>query len=199
MTKEIDYVFCLSGLNFSDHYLNSWTKSLVMLQNDLKCSFTWEIFYCAVVSETRNVLIQRALKHNPKKIIFIDDDMVWEAEDLKELITSENKINTGFYLNRHNLVVAVSNHNFLTQEDIGKATGPIELESVGLGFIAIESKVFEATPYPWFQSGHYENGQAYGEDYYFCKKITDFGFKVLGNPKIKVGHEKKTIYKWGEK
>lgn len=195
MTKEVDYVFCLSGLNFSDRYLDSWSKSLVMLTEDLKCSFAWEIFYCAVVSETRNVLIQRALKHKPKKIIFIDDDMVWEPEDLKQLITSSNDINTGFYLNRHNLAVAISHHNFLTQEDVS-GTKPIELESVGLGFIAIKSKVFELTPYPWFESGHYENGTAYGEDYYFCRKVINFGFKVLGNPAIKVGHEKKIVYKW---
>lgn len=195
-TKPVDYVFCLPGLNFSDNYLHSWTSSLVMLQQELKCSFTWEIFYCAEVAETRNILVKKALQHNPQKIIFIDDDMVWTPEDLKLLITSNNPINTGFYLNRHNLVVAINNNLPLLPQQIIDVQTDLDLQSVGFGFIAIKKEVFDLIPYPWFQSGHSPSGTTYGEDYYFCAKARSYNFQIKGNTAIKVGHEKKTIYKW---
>ena len=217
-TTDVDYIFCILGHNFSNNFLNSWSETLVMLEKDLKASYIWRIHYEALVASTRNTLIAGLGEDNPyieekegliyktpflgkykcKKVIFLDDDMVWTWEDMKRLLVTPHNILSGFYINRHNGVVGHGiNNKAVTLNQIKTEPFPFEIHFCGFGFVSIDYEVFKNMSYPWFESGHNLEPEAIfdliGEDYYFCSKARSLGYKIMGDPAIRLGHEKKHI------
>jgi hypothetical protein len=212
--KYTDYVICLIGENFSEKFLSSWTKSIIKLtQNNEK--FIYTNFYSPIVSHTRNEIIKRfpgqesdinnampfGGELEAKKIIFIDDDMVWEFEDLQKILKSEKNIVSGFYKmnwgdkKNKNFLAATKNEKFMLEKDIKNKTELIEVEAVGFGFISIDFEVFKKIQFPWFEVFHlFDKGKSIvvnkGEDFTFCEKAISAGYKIYADPTIKLGHEK---------
>jgi len=215
---NIDYVICLPGENFSSSFLTSWSNSIVyMMQNNF--SFIFCNYYTPIVSSTRNWLIKcfpgkyenenkfttNTLpfenKINYKKIIFIDDDIVWSVEDFSKILLSDKDIVGGFYLidnNNNNIIdflASQKQNENMPENDIFNKTELIELKKIGFGFIGIKSGVFETIKFPWFHTETFIDKDSnitktLSEDYYFCKKAIESGYKIYGDPTIKVKHEK---------
>jgi hypothetical protein len=211
---NLDYVFCLPGESFSSQYLSSWTESLIyLMKNNIKfaCSFR----YTCLLAQTRNELIRyypgQIIENNSiipfekklhaKKIIFIDDDVVWTVEDLKKILESDKDIVGGFYKmklvysNQYTKLAATQNGKFLYENDIKDKKELIELSGIGFGFIAINFEVFEKIKFPWFESFNFfdEKNNAVisiSEDMDFCNKAISNGYKIYGDPTVRVGHEK---------
>jgi hypothetical protein len=215
--NKVDYVICIPGENFSSNFLISWSNSLIELMKKSE-NFIFINHYTSIVSYTRNQLIRSfpGEKSNSKnvlpfdgrleakKIVFIDDDIVWNFEDLNKILKSKEDIVSGFYkmkfLNNenNNQLAAIKNNNFLISKDIENQTDLIELDGVGFGFIAINFEVFKKIKFPWFQTYDFFNEKDecvvnVGEDFDFCKKAINAGYKIYGDPMIKVGHEKTKI------
>jgi hypothetical protein len=213
-----DYVFCIPGEKFSAEFLLSWSHSLCYLMSQ-SIGFLYTNLYTSLTTFTRNELIrtlpgkpeidQKNMlpfegKLQPKKIIFIDDDMVWNTEDLIKILKSDKDIVSGFYkLNWKNenndyFLAAVNDEKLLTENDIKDKTELIELEGVGLGFIAINFDVFKTLKFPWFETFDiFDNKKNMvvnrGEDLVFCKKAIKAGYKIYGDPTIKIGHNKSIV------
>lgn len=215
---KVDYVFCLPGKTFSSKFLESWTNSVIFLMKQ-STSWIFTIHYTPIVSFTRNDMIrfdfrsvEKDFKKNEpfenkieaKKIIFIDHDMVWKPEDLEKILKSKEDIVSGFYkknnidlYNRHELCAQIKN-KWLTEDDIKDEKKLIKLDGVGFGFIAINFEVFKKISFPWFESFTVFNKEVnefygIGEDVYFCEKAKSYGYKIYGDPTIKLGHEKTKI------
>ena len=66
-----------------------------------------------------------------------------------------------------------------------------------MGFMAVKKGIFENIEYPWFEPKFFDFGNGIcdfsSEDVGFCLKVRDKGYKIIVNPKIIVGHEKKVI------
>ena len=215
---KVDYIFCLPGKNFSSNFLSSWTNSITYLMEN-EITWVYSNWYTPIVSFTRNDLIRyffdfkikNSKNFNPfqdqlevKKIIFIDDDMVWKVEDLKKILESEKDIISGFYkknnitLNNNQELVATVNKKPLKESDIKNKKELIKLDNVGFGFIAIKFDVFKKLKFPWFQSfnifeTNLNESYAVGEDVYFCESAKSIGYEIYGDPTIKLGHEKTNI------
>jgi len=212
--NKVDYVFCLPGKNFSSNFLMSWTNSLIELMKQSE-NFIVVNRYTSIVSYTRNQIIRSFPGEEPnltnilpfdgrleaKKIIFIDDDMVWNFENLNKILKSKKDIISGFYKmtlidnEKNNLLAAKKNRKFLISKDIENKKQLIELQFVGFGFIAINFEVFKKIKFPWFQTYDFvdeKNGHVlnFGEDFDFCQKAINAGYKIYGDPTVKVGHEK---------
>jgi hypothetical protein len=213
--NKVDYVICIPGETFSSNFLMSWSNSLIELTKKSE-DFIFINTYSSIVSHTRNQLIrsfpgQQSNNKNilpfngeleAKKIIFIDDDMVWNFEDLAKILKSKEDIVSGFYrmncFKNDNELAAMKNGDFLISKDIKNKTELIELDYVGLGFIAINFEVFKKIKFPWFETFDLfdkknENVLSIGEDFDFCKKAKAVGYKIYGDPTIKIGHEKRKI------
>jgi hypothetical protein len=216
---EVDYVFCLPGATFSANFLYCWSETIQYLITNKK-TFVFINFYSPLVTYTRNQML-RGIPGNlgllttntklfnneikTKKIIFIDDDIYWTIEDLKKILESDKDIISGFYKmlgvnekEKSNYITGLIGEEWLTEKDIKNTTGLIELDAIGFGFVAIKSEVFEKIKFPWFET--YEKVRErdgvvlnYGEDFNFCQKALKAGFKVYGDPTVKVGHEKKVV------
>lgn len=74
--------------------------------------------------------------------------------------------------------------DYPTGESLVRRGEPVEMDMAGTGCLLIRREVFEALEEPWFCAA--ENGC--GSDYNFTLRATDAGFKLVLDPKIKVGH-----------
>lgn len=187
-----------------------------------RISFLYCNFYTSLVQYTRNSLIRNFPgnyqdlttagvvpfdgKVKCKKIIFIDDDMVWTINDIEKIIKSDKDIIGGFYKmninNSEGVLAAAINNKYVLDKDILNQTELIELTGIGFGFVAIKQDVFHNIKFPWFATEETvdENTGIISiltEDFYFCNKAINFGYKIYGDPTIQLGHEKNKILKIG--
>jgi hypothetical protein len=216
--RKVDYIFCLPGENYRDTFLHSWTMSVIELMKRSE-DFIFVNYYSPIVSYTRNQLIrcipgQKTSDEislpfggeiEAKKVIFIDDDIVWNPEDLIKIIKSKEDIVSGFYkmaitdeYNNNSKLAAIENKRLLNIGQIKNKKQLIELDSVGLGFIAINFEVFKKIQYPWFETFDFidkKNNKIgfIGEDVSFCNKAKSAGYKIYGDPTVKVGHHKTKV------
>jgi GT2 family glycosyltransferase len=76
---------------------------------------------------------------------------------------------------------------------------PVEVWGIGFGFVLMKHGVFEKMDRPWFEIEkirwpEHSFDTNVGEDYSWCMRARRAGFKVMVDPKVKVGHTKETIY-----
>lgn len=89
----------------------------------------------------------------------------------------------------------VMNHE--TVESMSKRRKPFTVDYIGGGWMMIQKGVFENLPYPWFgpKLQVFPNGiqDFCGEDVSFCLDAKEIGFKIIVDPRIRVGHEKTRV------
>ncbi len=66
----------------------------------------------------------------------------------------------------------------------------IECDGVGGGCLLIHRRVFEAIEKPYFKCNP---GTFIGDDFYFCRKVQEAGFKIYLDPGILCGHKEKDL------
>ncbi len=217
---ECDIVFLVPGKNFSQRFINSWTKTIIFLEEN-KYSYMFCFSYAPIISSVRNgllgnlPLLENVL--NPyetpleifnnqvicKTVIMIDSDMVWGVEDIEKLIHSPYDVIVGPYVLTDKKRTSIKlNNKFFNVDELIKFNEPFEIEAAGLGFTACKFEVLKKLSYPWFKTTEiiyeYENGSrmgsTLGEDVYFFNQITAAGHKIYCDPTIKLGHEKSTTF-----
>jgi len=140
------------------------------------------------------------------KIFWIDSDIEWTVDDFTRLLLSEHDIISGLYVldpagsvavnfpNARGVPTRVNKVEFLLHEE------PVEVGGVGFGFVCMKSGVFENIPRPWFLIGKVQWSEDsemrvnVGEDYSWCGKAQQAGYKIYVDPMVKVKHHKETVY-----
>ena len=212
---NFDFVFCIPGKNFSSKFLHSWTNSIIYLMQQ-QITWTYTNRYTPIVASTRNEMMRLfpgQLSENSssivpfdnkikcKKVIFIDDDMVWEVDDLVKIMQSDKDIVSGFCKmeslneNGENKLSGVKDGKWLTEKDIENERDLIELDGAGFAFMSIDFDIFNKIKFPWFETFDFfseKDNAVYNisEDVLFCKKAKELGYKIYGDPTVKIGHEK---------
>jgi hypothetical protein len=140
------------------------------------------------------------------KIFWIDSDIEWTVEDFWKLYSSDLDIVSGLYVldpagtvavhipNKNGVPTRVNKVEFIMHDE------PVEVGGVGFGFVVMKSGVFENIPRPWFLIGKVqwspdsEMRVNVGEDYSWCGRAQQSGFKIFVDPTVKLKHHKETIY-----
>ena len=65
------------------------------------------------------------------------------------------------------------------------AQGLLECDGVSAGCLLVHRRVFDAIEPPWFQ---WNEDATAGEDFYFCRKAQEAGFKIFADPSVVCGH-----------
>jgi len=178
-------------------FLNKYS-SFVPTARELTATDTWHHDYsCNDIAGGR---------FNYKKIFWIDSDIEWTPEDFMKLFHSEENIISGLYqldpagsvavglTNSRGVPTRVNKVEFLLHDE------PVEVSGVGFGFVCVKKGVFESMPRPWFLIGRvqWEEGNDMrvnvGEDYSWCGRAQQSGFKIMIDPNVKVKHHKETVY-----
>jgi hypothetical protein len=152
------------------------------------------------------------------KLFLIDSDIYWESEDFLDLYYSEYDLVSGIYLQSDGETTTVlrdtnkstASESFTTgiramlKNEVSQYSAPFEISGAGLGFMCIKRGVFEAVERPWFEHGSVRKQtsdteftvEMLSEDISFLRKVGEAGFKIYADPRIKVGHVKKTNLDW---
>lgn len=161
----------------------------------------------SLVSRARNRIAERFLASDCQYLMFIDNDILFQKDDITRLRAWEKDIVGGVYLKKKIPYAAVANRHVGTDPD----TGLFEMQEIGTGFMMIHRRVFERIV-EWFGSELYyepasdepQEGKYYdffrvgvskhtkqylSEDYFFCEYARKVGFKVWLDSGIMVKHK----------
>jgi hypothetical protein len=210
-TKEIDIYICFPGEKYSYQTMAAWEHTVrYLLSNNI--TYMYSFIYTPLTQHTRNHLVSADPdnlyvsgsiplngKYRPKKIIMIDDDIVWTVEDFKKIIESDKDIIGGFYWSENEKSVVAelidNKGKKINAYELDLYNSPIELNQIGFGFVAIKFEVFEKMSFPWFETYYRLDNETkkyivVGEDVHFCVRAREMGYKTYGDPSIKLGHIK---------
>lgn len=169
------------------------------------------------VQRARNKLVKQFLETDCDVLLFLDDDMSWNSEDLLRLIETPGKIVASVYRLKVSPDKTVYPDGINKDKDgypVVRKDGCISAWGASTGFMKVERSVFErlikAYPeqeyygkkggnivdrhYDLFPQGVY-NKQWLGEDYSFCRLWTNIGGKIWVMPDVNIVHySKKDAY-----
>jgi len=193
-------LFCLPayGMWVTSHY----AKSLVELVKYLEFNkFDYDITFGADsgVHRCRYFLTETFMRSGADRLMFIDADIQFNAEDFGKLWALDADIAVGVYrMHKDEPYAAHVGGELLTE----LPEEPIEVDYAGTGFMLIKRHVFEALAedlpmietkmgkHPRWWAFEVVDGIELPEDYSFCKRARDKGFKVVMDPSIKLKHWK---------
>lgn len=155
----------------------------------------------------RNRLLQAFWESDCTHILFIDSDLGWPAECVKSLLDKNEDFVAGCYPARVEncfLFRPVFNEDMSIVKSDKQL---LEMEYVPAGFMLIRrnviAKMREQFPELYFEPKHPDSaasrgfcffntevwkGEFWGEDYYFCRKVREAGFRIWVDPVIEFDH-----------
>jgi len=159
----------------------------------------------ADVAVARNLLAEKA-KDVADYIFFIDDDVLPPANTITKLLSHKKDIACGLYFAKqepHFPQIFTKNYiDDLSKDDpVAKWSGRydsireykqdslIEIDACGAGCLLIKAEVFKRLklPYFWYIPKS-EDKPRKGEDFYFCEKAREAGFKIFCDTSILCKH-----------
>jgi hypothetical protein len=142
--------------------------------------------------------------------MFIDCDMLFSVEDVKRLVTHNEAIVGGFYPIKEDGELRFCT-NALPLNPGPDERGLFPLRYIGTAFLLVSRQVFESmlaaygeeisyrcdltrrVEHDFWRAGVYREargrpGRYLGEDWYFCQRALDLGFKVYGDTQVILKH-----------
>lgn len=166
----------------------------------------------ALISRSRSIVASCFLRSDADVLIQIDTDIVFKPEDVVRIAHEAERhgVACGLYMTRN---IATQPAALLPDSEITFAPGrpPVEVPFGSTGFMAIHRRVFKrlAEDLPLCHQTWESNGQSIAfwpfympyviewpvdgymylsEDWAFCQRAKDAGFKVFLDPSIRLGH-----------
>lgn len=207
-------VFCLPGAP-TLHAAMSWDSLLVALPGMGVHAYIVRGYNSSVV-HCRNELLEvgvKGLSPDTKPfagladfdydfLMWIDSDSVYTPSDFKKLLDLNVDIATGLVPVDPQGRGAVGQFNdwkamqYLDLRKVPQDKPPFEVGFCGFAFLLVRKGVFEALEYPWFDEVSYTIDNLIvlpGEDFRWCMKVHEKGFKIVAHPSVRIGHEKRVI------
>jgi hypothetical protein len=211
-TKGIVVATPAYGGNLSVNYTNSLLRSSALFQsNGLKLNVMF-LSNHSLITMARNKIVAEIFKNDKydwESIVWIDSDISWEPEDLLKLALHDEDVVAGTYRKKihHSCHFTLK---MIRGNETPDERGLIEIEAVGTGFLRVSRKAMQdlldsektfyteennATPTSepmiiknLFETG-VKDGQMLSEDFFFCAKLRDRGYKIMLDTNIDLGHD----------
>lgn len=169
----------------------------------------------SLVTRARNTMTMEFLKSGASHILMIDSDLVFSAEHVERIMSHDEDIVGGFYPKKKDGDAELV-FNSMSSIEMDER-GLTEVNYIGTGFICIKRRVFEEmisklgdeivfkvdgvhnkVGFDFWPVGVYrypDNSRRYlSEDWYFCQRARDLGFKVWGDNKVLLKHSGNALY-----
>jgi hypothetical protein len=214
MSEYYDVVIATPGRMMNAEYVESLVKTCAWMSSQ-GLSYTLSSQYSSFVPDAREwtAVAQSGNDWTATSfggdrlscgiVVWIDSDMSWDVADFERLISHEEEVVAGLMpVSREGRVGATrivdGMFTAMFWTDFMMEDGLVEVDGVGLGFVAMKPWVFEKTSRPWFRirSGKvqgFEGEVNVGEDYSFCMNLRDAGVKIFVDVGVKVRHHKSII------
>lgn len=204
MTSVLFCTPCYGGFVHTAHF-----RSCLQLKEDL-VRFGVEHDWLTATNESlvtraRNEMTASFLGTKHTHLFWLDADIEFTPQDAADVWNMGADIGVGVYAmkKRDKQWFACWKDGKLVHDLDQYGDGPIEVDFAGTGFMCIKRQVIEklAEKAPHYQGPHgrvpavyltpvYNDGFE-SEDYHFCRKARESGFKVLMHPKVRLKH-------WGQ-
>jgi hypothetical protein len=160
----------------------------------------------SIITRARNLLVKDFMKSECTDLLFIDADIHFKAQDvLRILAMSDDKdVVAGAYPRRGGKTAFFTDIDYGDDGSVFMDDGLLRVKRVGTGFMLIRRHVLETLHNKHPEWAYYvDSEQAYhysifdfkssqtghiGEDYLFCDRVREAGFKVHLDPEINLGH-----------
>lgn len=172
----------------------------------------------AAIDRTRAEMATTVLAEGWDEIMWIDSDIVFEADDVARLRSHELPLVAGVYAKRGTGGLACHLEAAATELRVGEGGGLAIVRYVGMGFVLARRQVFDDvaktfalprcntafnTPVvPYFLPMVIEDAQTaggywyLGEDYAFCERARRAGHAIQVDSTIRLGHIGSYVYGW---
>lgn len=178
------------GVSFKEHQV-SYNAMIREISNLGYTSVNLQSFGCNC-SENRNNLVEMAQEYKARYILFIDNDMYFFPGAFTKLFKADKDIISGInvYKSPPHTVAAYNwnektkHYESLTEWEHGET---FEVDGVGGAFLLVKMEVFDKIEKPWFFLGEKE-GTRIGNDFYFCNKAQEAGYKIWLDSSARTGH-----------
>lgn len=132
------------------------------------------------------------------KLIWIDSDISWTIQDFMKLYNAKQDIIAGLYFDQNMTPMCAKNGEGINLSEYIQKEETVEVDAVGFGFVSMKQGVFENVKRPWFEtkliSINPEDESIkvpLGEDFSWCYKAKDAGYKIFLDTSILLTHYKK--------
>lgn len=203
MTESILFATpCYGGMLTAQHF-----QSCMNLKEELTrvgLPHDWLIGWNeSLVHRARNEMTATFLRSSHSHMMWLDADIDFSPEDVAALWNLQADIGVAFYsMKKEGLPLAAWHKGKLV--DLKECPAePFEVDYAGTGFMMISRAVVErlAADAPKYTAPQGEVAAVYNtpvhdgifesEDYFFCRKAREAGFKIVGIPSVRLGH-------WGQ-
>lgn len=154
----------------------------------------------SVIHMAREEIVTRAFEQNSTHLLFLDDDMIFAADILDDLMAHRKPmVITNYLLKTENpkfLTVDMDSREILTSK---KSTGLQVAQSGGFGVSLFEMEVFKKTPQPWFLPLYLPEVKKYTtEDVPFFYRTRQVGYTtyVDHDASKKIAHIGNKVWEW---
>lgn len=159
---------------------------------------------CSIITMARNMLVDEFLKTDCTELLFIDADVIAEPHHILRLLAQslDKDITAGAYPRRKRDKMFFMDLHYDDKGDLEFEGSMMRINRVGTGFMLIKRHVIEhvaseAKKYVG-QDGEslvagvfefsYQGDKFVGEDYTFCDKASELGYKVWIDVEISLPH-----------
>lgn len=204
-------VFCLPGKSFTEGFFDSWNalRSAVAERGDIRMTIARGSGPSVV--HVRNHILENGVDGLMRiaqpfggmsydYMMWIDSDSVFTPDAVFKLLEADKDIVTGLVpidLKGTGAMGYVNNFSPTKLYNLYAIPGDqqelIEIDFCGFGFVLVKHGVFESMEYPWFQLRTHDVGQRIvylGEDFTWCARARELGWKIYAHPQVRIGHEK---------
>lgn len=156
----------------------------------------------SLVYDSRDMIAHHAVDNGYDYVLYVDSDMVFNADNLNSLLKHNVGICSGLYVKRNGERENVAYSKIITRRRFpfrspklipdGATTGFGEIRACGFGFCLIKTSVLK-TMFKHYKS-LFEPKWGVGEDVAFCIRARRCGYKTFIDRDVKLGHIGVKVY-----
>jgi len=166
------------------------------------------------IGRARDVIAANFLESDCTHLLFMDADLIFNDEHIRRLVGHSKKMIVGGFYPKKQLKLEWVCQPHPHKPEAGK-DGLMDLMYLGTGFMLIARQVFDGmkilygkelaftdemhpdkrTIWDFFSVGvHRPSGRYLSEDWWFCQRALDMGYKIYGDTKCVLQHIGHAVY-----
>jgi hypothetical protein len=149
----------------------------------------------SIVAEARNNGVELAKSRGADFLLFLDSDMLFPPTALFRLLLHRKDIVGATYTKRVAPFDILGTR--LDDSPVNPSSDLVEMRRIPTGCLLINMRVFDKLSKPYFRFETDANGTIVGEDYVFCDRAREAGFRIWCDAVMskEIGHIGQAVYR----
>jgi len=150
------------------------------------------------IDTAREKLAEIALSLNAKYIFWVDTDVIPPTDVIQRLMRHKISFVSGLYARRYHpcwneMLVKAKNEKgedgYISIPEGGYEKGSlVQCDAVGFGCVLMETDMLKDMEKPWFKWSEHSAIRGNSEDFYFCRRAKQAGYKIWVDTSVVCRH-----------